>query len=114
MVRQAMIPTCKAILRGNRLGWRGEVRKHIPADRAVTVYVTLVDKLPSQTQEDARKQGAAMAAALTRLAEARLAELDALTDINDAAAWEREARQDRELPVKRMRSDAYWGGYRNE
>ena len=106
-MRQAMLPTYKALLRGNRLEWRGAVRKHIPTDRAVTVYVTLVDELPSQTQEDARKQGAAMAAVLTRLAEAPLAELDALTDINDAAAWERETRQDRELPVKGMRSDAY-------
>jgi hypothetical protein len=92
-MRQAMIPTYKAILRGNRLEWRGDVRQHIPTDRAVTVYVTLVDELPSQTKGDARKQGAAMAAAL-----ARLAELGALAGISDAAAWEREARQDRELP----------------
>ena len=34
-----------------------------------------------------------MADALTRLAE-----IDAMADISDAAAWEREARQDRELP----------------
>jgi hypothetical protein len=93
VMRQAMIPTYKAILRGNRLEWRGDVRQHIPTDRAVTVYVTLVDELPSQTKGDARKQGAAMAVAL-----ARLAELGALAGISDAAAWEREARQDRELP----------------
>jgi hypothetical protein len=85
VMRQAMIPTYKAILRGNRLEWRGDVRQHIPADRAVTVYVTLVDELPSQTKGNARQQGAAMAAAL-----ARLAEPGALAGISDAAAWERE------------------------
>jgi hypothetical protein len=90
---QAMMPTYKAILRGNRLEWRGDIRKHIPADRAVTVYVTLVDELPVETEGIAGKQGADMAAALTRLAE-----LDALADIDDAAAWERDERQDRELP----------------
>jgi len=93
MIGQAMIPTYKATLRGNRLEWRGDVRKHIPADRAVTVYVTLVDEAPVETEGVAGRQGAAMAAALTRLAE-----MNALADIRDAAAWEREARQDRELP----------------
>ena len=39
------------------------------------------------------KQGADMAAALTRLAE-----MDALADISDAATLEREERKDRELP----------------
>ena len=92
-MRQAMIPTYKAILRGNRLEWRGDVRKHIPADRAVTVYVTFVDEFPGDSEETAGKQGAAMAEALTRLAE-----IGAMADISDAAAWEREARQDRELP----------------
>lgn len=90
---QVMIPTYKATLRGNLLEWRGDVREHIPADRAVTVYVTLVDELSVETEEIAARQGAAMAAALTRLAE-----MDALADISDAAVWEREERQDRELP----------------
>ena len=84
MMRQAMIPTYKAILRGNRLEWRGDIRQHIPADRAVTVYVTLVDELPSRTEGNGAKTGAAMAAAL-----ARLAELGALAGISDAATWER-------------------------
>jgi hypothetical protein len=57
----------KAILRGNRLEWRGDVRKHIPADRAVTVYVMLVDEQPGETEGNMSKQGAAMTAALTRL-----------------------------------------------
>lgn len=92
-MRHAMIPTYRAILRGNHLEWRGDVRKHIPANRPVTVYVTLVDELPAETERVAQKQGAAMAAALTRLAE-----MAALPDIRDAAAWEHEVRQDRELP----------------
>lgn len=93
MIGQAVIPTYKATLRGNRLEWRGDVRKHIPADRAVTVYVTFVDESPAETEGGAGKQGAAMAAALTRLAE-----MNALADICDAAAWEQRIRQDRELP----------------
>jgi len=59
----------------------------------VTVYVTLVDEPPVEMEGVARKQGAAMAAALTRLAE-----MNALAEIRDAAAWEQEIRQDRELP----------------
>jgi hypothetical protein len=92
-MEQTMIPTCKAILRGNPLEWRGDIRKHIRADRAVTVYVTLVDELPVETEGAAKKQGAAMAAA-----PARLAETSGLADISDAATWDREARQERELP----------------
>jgi hypothetical protein len=41
----------------------------------------------------ATEEGAAMVAALTRLAK-----MNALADIRDAAAWEQEMRQDRELP----------------
>lgn len=93
MMGQAMVPTYKATLRGNHLEWRGDVRKHIPADRAVTVYVTLVDEPLVEPEGIVGRQGADMAAALTRLAE-----IDALAVISDAAAWEREARQDRELP----------------
>lgn len=93
MIEQAIMPTYKAVLRGNRLEWHGDVRRHIPADRAVTVYVTLVDESPVDAEGTAEKQGAAMAAALTRLAE-----IQALADIRDAAAWEQEMRQDRELP----------------
>lgn len=93
MWEQAMPPTYKAILRGNRLEWRGNVHKQIPADRAVTVYVTFVDEALVEPEESTGEQGLAMAAALTRLAE-----MAALSDIRDAAAWERETRQDRELP----------------
>jgi len=92
-MEQAVMPTYKATLRGNCLEWRGDIRRHIPTDRAVTVYVTLVDELPGETEGIAGKQGADRVAALTRLAE-----IDAMADISDAAAWEREVRQDRGLP----------------
>ena len=81
MIGQAAMPTYKAILRGNRLEWRGDMRKHIPADRPVAVYVTLVDELPVETEGAAQVRGAAMAAAL-----ARLAATHALADMGDAAA----------------------------
>ena len=57
MIGQAMIPTYKATLRGNRLEWRGDVRKHIPADRAVTVYVTFVDESSVETEGGRGKAG---------------------------------------------------------
>jgi hypothetical protein len=112
-MEQVVMPTYKATLRGNRLEWRGDVRGHIPSDRAVMVYVTLVDELPGETDGIAGKQGADMAAALTRLAE-----IDAMADISDAAAWEREVRQDRELPGRRcvmlIDSNMWQGGLLQE
>ncbi len=93
MTKQAMLPTYKAILRGNRLEWRGNVHQYLPADRPVAVHVTLLDETLIETDSSETGQGARMAAALERLAEIR-----ALADISDAAAWEREARQDRALP----------------
>ena len=93
MMRQAMLPTYKAILRGNRLEWRGSGRQYLPTDRPVAVYVTVLDEPLAEVDASEKGQGARMAAALERLAE-----IHALADINDAATWEREARQERALP----------------
>jgi len=95
MTREAVLPTYKAILRGNGLEWRGNVGKHVPTDRAVAVYVTVLDEPLTDADADQRVsgQGARMAAVLEWLAE-----IHALPDISDAAAWEREARRDRALP----------------
>jgi hypothetical protein len=90
---KAMLPTYRAILRGNRLEWRGNAGKHVPTDRPVAVHVTLLDEPLIEADAKEPDQGARMARALERLAE-----IHAMADINDAAAWEREARQDRALP----------------
>lgn len=92
-MQEAILPTYKAILRGNRLEWRGSGRRYHPTDRPVAVYVTVLDEPLTDVDASEKGQGARMAAALERLAE-----IHALSDLNDAAAWEREMRQERALP----------------
>ena len=84
-----MLPTYKAIVRGNHIEWRGDVSEHIAPDRAVAVYITILDE-PVGTQAS---QGQRMADALERLAE-----IHALADMSDPVAWERAERRDRTLP----------------
>ena len=85
-----MLPTYKAIVRGNHIEWCGEISEDIMPNRAVAVYVTILDE-PAGTRLEG--QGQRMAAALERLAE-----IHALAEVSDPVAWEREARQDRPLP----------------
>lgn len=92
-MQEAILPTYKAILRGDRLEWLGPSRQHPPTDRPIAVHVTLLDEALSEADLHENGQGARMAAALERLAE-----LGALAEIDDAAAWERAARQERTLP----------------
>ena len=87
------MPTYKAILRDNCPESRGSGRQHPPANRPVAVYITVVDEPLGEVDAGEKGQGARMAAALEQLAE-----IQALTDINDAATWEREMRQERALP----------------
>ena len=86
-----MLPTYKAILRGNRIEWRGDESAHMVPDRAVAVYITILDE-PAATG-DIQSQGQRMAEIL-----ARLADINALGHIAEPATWEREVRQDRVLP----------------
>jgi len=86
-----MLNTYKAILRGNHLEWTGDAPKHLTQEDAVMVYVTILNEpvvVPAVTQ-----QGQRMAVALEQLAA-----INALKEITDPAAWEREVRQDRSLP----------------
>ena len=76
MMEQAMLPTYKAILRGNRLEWRGSGRQYLPTDRPVAVYVTVLDEPLGEVDGGEKGQGARMAASLERLAE-----IHALADI---------------------------------
>jgi hypothetical protein len=90
---EAILPTYKAILRGDRLEWRGSSHQHPPTDRPIAVHVTLLDEPSNETGVHENGQGERMAAALERLAKLR-----ALAEIDDPAAWERATRQERALP----------------
>ena len=94
-MQEAILPTYKAILRGDRLEWRGGLRQHPPTDRPIAVHVTLLDEPLSEIDVREAGPGERMAAALERLAE-----IHALAEIDDAAAWERATRQERALPER--------------
>ena len=86
-----MLSTYKAILHGDRLEWSGEEPESIPPDRGVEVFVTiLTERAASSGAKQGR--GAAMAAALQRMADA------GGPDIGDPLQWERDLRSDRPLP----------------
>ena len=86
-----MLNTYKAILRGNHLEWDGDAPDHLVPEDAVAVYVTILEKLVAPSA--VTQQGRRMATALEQLAAA-----NALPDLTDPVAWEREMRQDRPLP----------------
>jgi hypothetical protein len=90
-----MLNTYKAILRGNKLEWNEDVPNHLASEKAVMVYVTILDEpvVPSEVSQ----QGQLMAAALEQLAATH-----AYADISDPAAWEREIRQDHLIPDREM------------
>ena len=81
----------RAVLRGNRLEWHDEEPEKLPPDRGVEVVVTILDTSDAPTVTRAR--GAAMAAALERLAAA-----GGPKSFGDAAEWERDTRKERILP----------------
>jgi len=85
-----MLPTYKAILRGNQLEWSGEAPER-SEEQPVDVYVTILQKNDSSSSAAARGKG--MADALEKLAS-----INALSEISDPSAWQREERQDRQLP----------------
>ncbi len=86
-----MLTTYKATLKGNRLEWNEDIPKQITPEKAIAVYVTILDEPVDQTAEVA--QGERMAAALKQLAT-----MDSLKELNNPVAWQREIRQDRNLP----------------
>jgi hypothetical protein len=90
-----MLTTYKAILRDNRLEWRGVIPEQLSPDKAVAVHVTILDE-PVVPLVDAA-QGQRMAAALEQLAAA-----NSLAELDDPVAWEREIRRDRPLPGREL------------
>jgi hypothetical protein len=85
-----MLQTYKALLRGNRLEWSGDAPDHLEEEQTVEVYVTI---LKEATASSVGAQGKKMAEALEKLAA-----IDALSEIDDPSAWQREQRQERALP----------------
>lgn len=81
-----MLITYKAILRGNQLEWTESVPEHL--EKAVAVHVTILDEPVAPAQVS---QGQRMAAALEQLAA-----MNALAEITDPVAWEREMRSGRQ------------------
>lgn len=86
-----MLQTYKAVLRGNYLEWIGEGPAQIEDEGEVTVEVTILGDAAAESGR--REQGLKMAEAL-----GKLAEINALADIVDPVAWQREMREDRPLP----------------
>ena len=84
-----MQTTYQAILRGDRLEWSSDAPDVAP-NQALTVTVTIIEtaSVPAKPA-----QGARMAAML-----AQLATLETRSEIDDPLAWERDIRQDRQLP----------------
>ena len=86
-----MLTTYKATLKGNCLEWEDDVPAHLAKEKTVKVYVTIVDE--PEIPPVVAGQGQRMAAALEQLAAS-----NALPDVTDPVAWEREIRRDRPLP----------------
>jgi hypothetical protein len=82
-----MATTYKAILNGDRLQWLGEAPE---TNGGIPVEIKVVS--PSAPPDPADR-GAAMAAALQKIADA-----GGVPEIPDPIAWQRETRKDRPLP----------------
>ncbi len=78
-----MLPTYKAILKGNRVEWCGDVDRNIVGNHPVAVHITILDDPVAPASVESR--GNRMVNALERLAE-----IHGLADVVDPAAWERE------------------------
>lgn len=91
-----MLNTYRAILRGQTLEWLNEKPENLSRNRPVNVHVTILEDnetpLPAQGQQ--------MAAILEQLAQ-----IQSSFAILDPLDWEREIRQDRELPGRTSHAD---------
>ena len=86
-----MPSTYKAVLTGDTLEWSDEVPALVVTGQPVPVQVTILDEPLPQSQQQAR--GQRMAHALERIAAT-----SGLANITDPTIWQREIREDRDLP----------------
>jgi hypothetical protein len=93
-----MLNTYQAVLRGEVLEWLTDKPQNLGPERAVPVYVTILEEeVPPVVLTE---RGLRMAAALEELAQINTA-FAAL----DALHWEREVRQERALPGRDSDAD---------
>jgi hypothetical protein len=86
-----MLNTVKAIVRGDRIRWQETVENVVPPNESMEVLVTILEGQPIGLSLEAK--GQRRVAALRRLAAQ-----NAFPAIADPAQWERETREDRDLP----------------
>jgi hypothetical protein len=86
-----MLQTYEAVLRGNRLEWEKDVPLKPDSEAELVVLVTILESEPRAPQQ--QDQGRRMAESLEKLAA-----IHPIATIRDPKAWEREMRQERQLP----------------
>ena len=86
-----MLTTYEALLCDGRLEWTHDVPRNLPLNRAVQVHVTILQGDATENGHEAK--GESMAAAL-----AQLAAIQSGASISNPDAWERDQREDRDLP----------------
>ena len=78
-------------MRGDKLQWQEAAGGVVPTNRPVEVLVTILKGQADEVSVEAK--------ALRRVAALqKLAAMNALTGIQDPVQWQRELREDRELP----------------
>jgi len=92
-----MLSTYQAVLRGEVLEWLADKPQNLAPERAVPVYVTILEEEAPVTMPE---RGLRMAAALEQLAQ-----MQGVFASLDAGQWEREVRQDRWLPGRDSDAD---------
>jgi hypothetical protein len=85
-----VLTTLKATVEGDKLRWQESPDGLLPANRPVPVLVTILN---GKGEASAAEQGRRRVTVLQKLAA-----LNALSKIPDPAKWQREIRDDRELP----------------
>lgn len=84
-----MLTTYHGLLTGDRIEWDEDAPKNLPSDRPIRVHVTILEHAEAQNSDLQRTQLAEILEGLAALNS---------TTIADPLAWEREMREDRELP----------------
>ena len=86
-----MLNTLRAVVEHDKIHWQEAVDNVLPANRAVEVLVTILEGQPTRRslEEQARHRVAALQ---------KLVALNTFSGVRDPAQWQREIREDRELP----------------
>jgi hypothetical protein len=86
-----MLTTLKAVVHGDRIRWLEASEQTFPAAHPVAALITPLQEQPAAVTDQQRAE--------RRLAALKkLASVNAFSSIPDPSEWQREARNDRELP----------------